>query len=79
VEPLKSRDVPQVYNLNNLGERTLEDVPVVCEYLDVFPEELPGLPPDRYVEFVIDLVLGTAPIAKRPHRMSTEELTELKK
>jgi hypothetical protein len=53
-----------VYNLNNLEKRTLEDVLVVCEYPDVFPEELPGLPPDRDVEFVIDLVLGTAPIAK---------------
>jgi hypothetical protein len=53
-----------VYNLNNLGERTLEDVPVVGEYPDVFPEELPGLPPDRDVKFVIDLVPGTAPIAK---------------
>jgi hypothetical protein len=75
VEPLKSRDVPHVYNLNNLEERTLEDVPVVCEYPNVFPEELPGLPPDRDVEFVIDLVPGTAPIAKRPYRMSAEELT----
>jgi hypothetical protein len=68
-----------VYNLNNLGERTLEGVLVVCEYPDVFPEELPGLPSDRDVEFVIDLVPGTAPIAKRPYRMSIEELTELKK
>jgi hypothetical protein len=78
VEPLKSQDVPQVYNLNNLEKRTLEDVPVICEYPDVFPEELPGLPPDRDVEFVIDLVPGTAPITKRPYRMSAEELTELK-
>jgi hypothetical protein len=53
-----------VYNLNNLGATTLEDVLVVCEYPDVFPEELPGLPPDRDVEFVIDIVPGTAPIAK---------------
>jgi hypothetical protein len=64
VEPLKSRDVPQVYNLNSLEKKTPEDVPVICEYPDVFPEELPGLPPDRDVEFVIDLVPGTAPIAK---------------
>jgi hypothetical protein len=78
VEPLKSRDVPQVYNLNSLEKKTPEDVPVICEYPDVFPEELPGLPPDRDVEFVIDLVPGTAPIAKRPYRMSAEELTELK-
>jgi hypothetical protein len=64
VEPLKSRDIPQVYNLNNLGERTLDDVPVVCEYPDVFPEELLGLPPDRDVKFVIDLVPGMTLIAK---------------
>jgi hypothetical protein len=78
VEPLKPRDVPRVYNLNNLEKRTLEDVPIICEYPDVFPEELPGLPPDRDVEFVIDLVPGMAPITKRPYRMSAEELTELK-
>jgi len=54
-------------------------VPVVCEYPDVFLEELPGLPPDRDVEFVIDLVPGTAPITKCPYRMSVEELVELKK
>ena len=64
VEPLKSRDVPQVYNLSNLKEKTLFDVPVVCEYPDVFPEELPRSPPDRDIEFMIDLVPGTTPIAK---------------
>jgi hypothetical protein len=46
---------------------------------DVFPEELPGMPPDREVEFVIDLLLETAPISKRPYKMSIEELKELKK
>ena len=79
VEPLKYQDVPQVCNLSNLKEKTLFDVPVVCEYPDVFPEELPGMPPDRDIEFVIDLVPGTAPITKRPYRMSVEELAELKK
>jgi hypothetical protein len=44
-----------------------------------FPEELPGMPPDREVEFVIDLLPGTAPISKRPYQMSIEELKELKK
>jgi hypothetical protein len=44
-----------------------------------FPEELPGMPPDREVEFVIDLLPGTAPISKWPYRMSVEELKELKK
>jgi hypothetical protein len=42
---------------------------VVREFLDVFPEELPGMPPDREVEFVIDLLPGTAPISKRPYRI----------
>jgi hypothetical protein len=46
---------------------------------DVFPEELPGMPPDREVKFVIDLLPGTAPISKRPYKMSVEELKELKK
>jgi hypothetical protein len=57
----------------------LEEVPVVNEYLDVFPEELPGMPPDRNIEFVIDLVLGTSLIANRPYRMAAFELAELKK
>jgi hypothetical protein len=46
---------------------------------DVFPEELPGMPPEREVEFIIDLLPGTAPTFKRPYRMSIEELKELKK
>ena len=45
----------------------------------MFPEELPGMPPDGDVEFVIDLLPGTGPIAKRPYRMSVDELEELKK
>ena len=49
------------------------------EYPDVFPEELPGMPPDRDVEFLIDLLPGTGPIAKRPYKMDVEELKELKK
>jgi hypothetical protein len=57
----------------------LEDIPVVCDYMDVFPNELPGLPPDRDVEFVIELQPGTAPISKRSYRMPPKELAELKK
>jgi hypothetical protein len=59
-EPMKSRDMLAVYNLYT---KAISDVPVVCEYEDVFPEELPGLPLDHDVEFVITLVPGTAPIA----------------
>jgi hypothetical protein len=51
----------------------------VCEFLDVFPDKLPGLPLDRDVEFGIELVLGTAPISRRPYRMPPSELAELKK
>jgi hypothetical protein len=56
----------------------LDEIPVVCEYPDVFPDELPGMPPDRDVEFVIELQPGTAPISKRPYRMPPKELAELK-
>jgi hypothetical protein len=56
----------------------LEDIPVVCEYPDVFPDELPGMPPDRDIEFVIELQPGTAPISKRPYHMPPNELAELK-
>jgi hypothetical protein len=47
---------------------------VVKDFSDVFPEELPGMPLDREVELVINLLPGTAPISKRPYRMSLEEL-----
>jgi hypothetical protein len=56
----------------------LDEIPVVCEYPYVFPYELPGMPPDRDVEFVIKLQPGTAPISKRPYRMPPKELAELK-
>jgi hypothetical protein len=76
-EPMKSRDIPAVYNLHT---KAISDVPVVCEYEDVFPEDLPGLPPDRDVspEFVINLVPGTALLAQSPYRMAEVELKLLK-
>jgi hypothetical protein len=55
-----------------------ESIFVVEEFMDVFPEELPGMPPEREVEFYIDLIPGTAPIAKRPYCMAPTELAELK-
>ncbi|XP_074288453.1 uncharacterized protein LOC141613608 [Silene latifolia] len=57
----------------------IEEVPVVCEFTDVFPDELPGVPPKRDVEFSIDLVAGTGPIAKAPYHIAPTELKELKK
>jgi len=56
----------------------LPQIPVVCEFPDVFPKELPGLPPNREVEFAIELIPGTTPISRRPYRMPPNELAELK-
>jgi hypothetical protein len=56
----------------------IQDIPVVCEFSDVFPEDLPRLPPERDVEFVIELKPGTAPISRRSYRMPPNELAELK-
>ena len=50
----------------------------MCEFPDVFPHDLPGLPPDRDVQFKIELLPGTAPISRRPYRMLPNELAELK-
>ena len=69
-----------------LASLTLEDEerpdldlpPVVCEYVDVFPDELPGLPPQRVVDFSIELHPGTSPISMTPHRMAPVELQELR-
>ena len=60
------------------SETELARIPVVRKFLDVFPEELPGLPPDREVEFSIDLFPGTGTIARAPYRMAPIELKELK-
>ncbi|GJX88368.1 putative reverse transcriptase domain-containing protein [Tanacetum coccineum] len=58
-------------------EKRLEDVPIVRNFLEVFPEELPGLPPTRQVEFQIDLVPGAAPVARAPYRLAPSEMQEL--
>jgi hypothetical protein len=56
----------------------IQDIPVICEFPDVFPEDLPGLPPERVVEFVIEFKPDTAPISRRSYRMPPNELAELK-
>jgi hypothetical protein len=56
----------------------LKDIPVVCEYPDIFPNDLLGMPPDRDIEFIIELQPSTAPNSKRPYRMPPNELAELK-
>ncbi|GJV63998.1 putative reverse transcriptase domain-containing protein [Tanacetum coccineum] len=58
------------------GKR-LKDVPIVRDFLEVFPEDLPGLPPARPVEFQMDLILGAAPIARAPYRLAPSEMKEL--
>ena len=57
----------------------MDEVPIVKEYPDVFPEELPGMPPEHDVEFLIELMPGSGPIAKRPYKMAVDKLKELKK
>jgi hypothetical protein len=64
--------------LNQLDVSQGPMVPVDNEFLDVFSGELPGMPPDRDIEFVIDLKPGTTPIYKSPYRMATPQLAELK-
>jgi hypothetical protein len=64
--------------VNQLDASQGSKVPVVNEFPDVFPEELPGMPPNRDIKFVIELKPGTSPIYKTPYRMATLELGELK-
>jgi hypothetical protein len=64
--------------VHHTAAQNLEDIPVACEFPDVFLEDLPGMPPDRDVEFTIELQSGIAPISRRPYKMTPKELTELK-
>jgi hypothetical protein len=70
------------FKLTNVSFATqatsMEEIPVVCEFPDVFLEDLPGLPPKRDVEFAIELKSGTAPISRRPYKMPPNELIKLK-
>ena len=59
-------------------EVKLENMPVVCEFHDIFPEDLPGLPPDRELEFEIEVLPGSTSISISPYRMAPIELKELK-
>ncbi|GKF29879.1 hypothetical protein Tco_0096221, partial [Tanacetum coccineum] len=60
-------------------EKRLEDVPIIRDSPEVFPKELPGLPPPRQVEFRIDLIPGAAPVARAPYRLAPSEMKELSK
>jgi hypothetical protein len=65
-------------SVHHTTAQNLEDIPVACEFPDIFPEDLPGMPPDQDVEFIIELQPGTAPISIRPYKMAPKELAELK-
>ncbi|GKF21413.1 hypothetical protein Tco_0070051, partial [Tanacetum coccineum] len=69
----------KVINIPIDGETLIirEDIPVVREFLEVFPKNLPGLPPVRQVEFQIDLIPGAAPVARAPYRLAPSEMQEL--
>ena len=59
-------------------EKTIDNIPIVCEFEDVFPEELPGLPPQREIDFEIELIPESQPISTAPYHMAPTELKELK-
>src|SRR4030067_2410880 len=61
------------------NQEKIDKLPVVCDFPEVFPDEIPDVPPEREVEFSIDLVPGTKPVSMAPYRMSASVLAELKK
>jgi hypothetical protein len=73
-----AKGVASCAKVNQLYASQGSEVPVVNEFPDVFPKELPGMPPDQDVEFLIELKPDTSPIYKTTHRMATPELAELK-
>jgi hypothetical protein len=73
--PAVSRIKPSLHQVVDLK---LEDIHVVREFMDVFPDNLPGMPPERAIESKIELQPGTVPIAKAPYKMSPVEMKELK-
>jgi hypothetical protein len=79
VEFVAAVQADQASMLNQMKVTTLIEILVVQEYLDIFSEELLGMPPDCDIEFFIELLTGTPPISKRPYRMPVNELVELKK
>jgi hypothetical protein len=77
-EPIvTAKGVANHAKVNQLGASQGPEVPVVSEFPYIFPEELPSMPPNHDIKFVIELMPGTAPIYKSPCRMATPELAEL--
>jgi hypothetical protein len=74
---LPQRECINYYTYATTGIK-LKDIPIICEYPDVFLDDLPGMPPYQDIEFIIELQPGTAPISKRSYRMPPNELAELK-
>jgi Retroviral aspartyl protease. len=70
---------PTSVRSSELHQIALSEISIVREFGDVFPEELPGMPPKREIEFRIDLAPGTTPLHKRPYRMAANELAEVKR
>nr|GEU51604.1 hypothetical protein [Tanacetum cinerariifolium] len=75
--PLNKRTLVAKVIEKESAERRLEDVPVICKFPDVFPEDLPGLPPPRQVEFEIELVPRAAVVARAPYWLAPLEMKEL--
>jgi hypothetical protein len=83
--PMHGIHVPQLSSssvatssVHHTAAQNLEGIPIACEFLDVFLEDLSGMPSDQDVEFIIELQPGTAPIYRRPYKMTPKELAELK-
>jgi hypothetical protein len=65
-------------SMHHIAAKSLEGIPIVWEFMNDFPDDLPGMPPERDIEFKIELQPSTAPVAKSPYRMIIDELPELK-
>src|SRR3954467_3465739 len=77
---LVSETLPRQFKCHkSIAQPTIAQVRIVCEYPDVFPDVLPGMPPYRDIEFIIELIPGTGPISQRLYSMNPSELVELKK
>lgn len=72
-----SRFLAYVVDILEEKNRLVSDVPVVCEFLDFFPNELPGLPPNRHIEFMIYLITSVSLIAKALYHLALPEMHEL--
>ena len=72
-----SRFFAYVMDTHDKVKATVDDLPIMWDYLDVFPKDFPQVPPTRHVEFMIDLVPGATPISKAPYRLAPPEMQEL--